>query len=177
MSQEKNNAVPTARAEVEEFVTTRTLKAPRDLVWKAWTEPEHLAHWWGPKGCAINVHKLDLRPGGIFHYTMSFPEGGEMWGRFSFQEIRVPEKLVWINSFSDPEGGITRPPFEEDWPLEILNVLTLTEDAGGTLLTLRAKPINATAEEVNTFDRNRDSLEQGYGGTWDQLDEYLATMG
>ncbi|HSI63983.1 MAG TPA: SRPBCC domain-containing protein [Candidatus Saccharimonadia bacterium] len=177
MSQEKNNTTSPATAEVEEFVTTRTLKAPRDLVWKAWTEPERLAQWWGPKGCAVKVHQLDLRPGGTFHYTFSFPDGGEMWGRFAFQEISPPEKIVWINSFSDPDGGITRPPFDENWPLEILNVLTLTENDGSTLLTLHAKPINATAEEANTFDRNRDSLAQGYGGTWDQLEEYLATMG
>lgn len=165
-----------AAAKVQPFVITRTLHAPRDLVWKAWTEPERLAKWWGPEGCAIQVHKLDLRPGGIFHYTMSFPDGGDMWCRFAFREIVAPERIVWVNSFSDPDGGITRPPFDDNWPLEILNEVTLSEENDKTLLTLRATPINATDEEVSTFDIHRTSLNQGYSGTWNRLEEYLASL-
>lgn len=170
-----NQKKSTAAAAMQPFVMARVLKAPRNLVWQAWTEPERLAKWWGPKGCSITVHKMDLRPGGICHYTMSLGEGGEMWGRFAFREITAPEKLIWVNSFSDADGGVTRPPFEENWPLEILNEVTLTEEGGHTLLTLRATPINATAEETHVFDKNRESLKQGYGGTWDQLEEYLAS--
>ncbi|QIF04703.1 SRPBCC domain-containing protein [Roseimicrobium sp. ORNL1] len=176
MNQEKSTTAEAAAA-VQPFVITRTLNAPRDLVWKAWTEPERLAQWWGPKGCTIKVHQLDLRPGGIFHYTMSFPGGGDdMWCRFAFREVTPPQRIVWVNSFSDAEGGITRPPFDDNWPLEILNEVTLTEENGKTQLTLHATPINATAEEVQTFDTNRASLNQGYSGTWDQLEEYLASI-
>jgi len=57
---------PTAPATLE-FVITRAFDAPREVVWKSWTQAERLAQWWGPKGCAIRVVKLDLRPGGIFH--------------------------------------------------------------------------------------------------------------
>jgi uncharacterized protein YndB with AHSA1/START domain len=175
MNQETSTTAAAA-AQVQPFVITRTLNAPRDLVWKAWTEPERLAQWWGPKGCAIQVHKLDLRPGGIFHYTMSFPGGEDMWCRFAFREVIAPERIVWVNSFSDAEGRVTRPPFEDNWPLEILNEVTFTEEDGRTLLTLYATPINATAEEVTIFDTNRASLNQGYSGTWDQLEEYLASL-
>lgn len=97
-----------------------------------------------------------------------------MWCRFAFREVTPPQRIAWVNSFSDAEGGVTRPPFDDNWPLEILNEVTLTEEGGKTLLTLRATPINATAEEVKTFDTNRASLTEGYSGTWDQLAEYLA---
>lgn len=175
MNQEKNGPTDIA-ADAQEFVITRTLNAPQDLVWRAWAEADRLAKWWGPKGCSIRVHRLDFHPGGICLYTMTFPGSEDaMWGRFAFREILAPQKLTWVNSFSDAEGGITRPPFDDNWPLEILNEMTLTEEADGkTLLTLRAKPINATSEEVRTFDENRESLRLGYGGTWDQLEEYLA---
>ncbi|WP_028612708.1 SRPBCC family protein [Paenibacillus harenae] len=157
----------------KEFVITRVLNAPRELVFKVWTEAEHMAHWWGPKGLTLSVVKLDLQPGGIFHYIMRTPDGDEMWGRFLYREIVAPERIVFVNSFSDAEANITRPPFDDPWPLEILNTVTLAEDNGKTTLTLKSSPINATAEEVQVFQAGFDSMEQGYGGTFDQLSEYL----
>ena len=169
-------SIATAQA-VPEFVITRVLDAPRAFVWKAWTEPERLAQWWGPKGCTIRVVKLDVRPGGTFHYAMQFQPGHEMWGRFVYREIVAPERLVFINSFSDPNGGITRAPFSQlnnTWPLEVLNTLTLTEQGGKTTLTVRGGPINATEEERKTYAGMFDSMRQGFGGTFDKLVAYLA---
>lgn len=162
-----------------EFVITRVFDAPRNLVWKAWTEAECLAQWWGPKGCKIRVVKLDVRPGGVFHYAMQFNTGRDMWGRFVYREIAAPERLVFVNSFSDPDGGITRAPFSQipTWPLEVLNNLTLTEQGGKTTLTLRGSPINATQEEVETYARMFDSMRQGFTGTFDQLADHLAKTG
>jgi len=168
---------PAGNAAGKEFVISRVFDAPRDLVWKAWTQGERLAQWWGPKGCKIRVVKLEVRPGGIFHYAMEFQPGQEMWGRFVYREIAAPERLVFINSFSDAKGGITRAPFSEineTWPLEVLNTLTLSEKNGKTTLTLRGIPINASEDEHKTFEGMFDSLRQGFGGTFDQLTEYLA---
>ncbi len=96
---------PSTQAE-QDFVIARTFDAPRELVWKAWTEPEHLAQWWGPKGCTIRVVKLDLRPGGMFHYAMAVPARATTCGRrFVYREIAPPERIVYVNSFSDAEGG------------------------------------------------------------------------
>lgn len=166
----------------KEFVISRVLDAPRDLVWTAWTQGERLAQWWGPKGCRIRVVKLELRPGGIFHYAMEFPSpqpwlkgGNEVWGRFIYRELTAPERIVFINSFSDPNGGITRAPFSETWPLEVLNTMTLAEKGRKTELALRAHPINSTAEENETYAGMHDSMRQGFGGTFDQLAAYLAT--
>ena len=161
-----------------EFVITRVFDAPREVVWKAWTEPERLTQWWGPKGCTIRLVKLDVRPGGIFHYAMQFKAGNDMWGRFIYREIAAPERIVFVNSFSDANGGITRAPFaqlKQAWPLEVLNTVTFTEQGGKTTLTLRGGPINVTKEEIETFAAMFDSMRQGFGGSFDKLAEHLAT--
>ncbi|MDB5085384.1 MAG: activator of Hsp90 ATPase 1 family protein, partial [Bacilli bacterium] len=72
----------------------------------------------------MNVTKIDLRPGGIFHYRQRSPEGQEMWGKFVYREIVAPEKLIFTNSFSDEAGNTVRAPFSPTWPLKILNTFT-----------------------------------------------------
>jgi uncharacterized protein YndB with AHSA1/START domain len=160
-----------------ELVITRIFNAPRELVWKAWTEPERLMQWWGPKGFTMTVAKMDLRPGGVFHYGLRSPDGHEMWGRFVYHEIAAPGRMVFINSFSDEKGGITRHPMSATWPLQVLNELTLTEQAGKTTLSIRGGPYSATEEECTTFEDGKDSIHKGFDGTFSQLDEYLAKSG
>jgi uncharacterized protein YndB with AHSA1/START domain len=160
----------------DEFVIERTFDAPRALVWKAWTETERLAQWWGPKGCSIRVVKHDLRVGGIFHYAMEYKTGSAMWGRFTYREIAAPERLVFVNAFSDPGGGLTRAPFKEQLPLEMLNRVTFDETGGRTTITLRCTAPNATDAERQAFIDLFPSMQQGYSGTLDQLDVYLATQ-
>jgi len=157
----------------KELVITRVLNAPRELVFKAFSEAEALAQWWGPKGATIKVNKLDLKPGGIFHYSMQSPMG-EMWGKFNYWEITKPERIVFTNSFSDKDANTVRAPFSNDFPLEIMNILTLAEQNGKTTITLKGSPVNATEAEMNFFTNMFSGLEQGFGGTFDQLEEYLA---
>ncbi|TGN20035.1 SRPBCC family protein [Leptospira idonii] len=161
----------------KEFSISRVLDAPRELVWKAWTEPARLAEWWGPKGFVIMQCTVDFRPGGIFHYGMRSPEGFEMWGKFIYQEIVPPEKMTYLLSFSDKDQGSTRHPGALDWPLEILNTVTLKEENGKTKLTLQAVPYNATEEECRIFEEGHPSMEEGFGGTFEQLVEYLKKAG
>jgi uncharacterized protein YndB with AHSA1/START domain len=170
----EKNELPNEMAD-REFVITRIFDAPRELVFKALTEPARLAHWWGPKGFEMRTCKVDLRPGGLFHYSMAAPNGFEMWGKFVYREIVKPERIVFVNSFSDEAGGITRHPMSPAWPQEVLNVLTLTEQNGKTTVTLRGGPINATEEERKIFAEGFASMQQGFSGTFDQLDAYLAT--
>ncbi len=106
----RETKVFTASAD-RELVITRVFDAPRDLIWKAWAEAERLMHWWGPKGSTIRVGTFDFRPGGVFHYCMQSPEGFETWGKFVYREIVAPERIVFINSFSDAEGNLIRAPF------------------------------------------------------------------
>jgi len=157
------------------FTLTRVLDAPRELVWKAWSEPERLGQWWGPKGCTVEVRKLEFRPGGFFHYAMLYPGGNPpMWGRFIYRAIEKPRSITWLNSFSNEGCGVTRAPFEIVWPLELLNTVTLAEQSGRTTLDLHAVPHGETDEERKTFLGFFASLEQGFGGTMDQLAAFLA---
>jgi uncharacterized protein YndB with AHSA1/START domain len=117
--------------------------------------------------------KLDLRPGGLFHYGMRAPNGMEMWGKFVYSQVLPPQRLVFINSFSDKSGGTTRHFASPTWPLEVLNVMTLGERDGRTTLTLKGMPINATEEERKTYEAGFDSMKKGFGGAMDQLGEYL----
>jgi uncharacterized protein YndB with AHSA1/START domain len=170
MALEKDNKNP-------ELVITRTFNSPRELVWKAWTEPERLMQWWGPKGFKMTVAKMDLRPGGVFHYGLRSEGGQEMWGKFVYREIVEPDRMVFINSFSDEKGGITRHPMSATWPLQVFNDLTLTEQAGKTTLTIRGGPYSATEEERKTFEDGKDSIQKGFAETFGQLDAYLAQAG
>jgi len=165
---------PAGDAPKGEFVITRVFNAPRDLVFRAWTEAEHLARWFGPKGCVIGVSKLELRPGGVFHFSMRTQDGTEMWGKWVFREIVAPERIVLVNSFSDAKGGITRHPGSATWPLETISTTTFAEEEGRTKVTVRWSPLNPTEKERSTFDSSHDLMKIGWTGTFDQLEAYLA---
>jgi len=121
--------------------------------------------------------KVDLRPGGIMHYCLRMPDGNEMWGRFVYREILPPEKLVFVNSFSDEKGGITVHPMSPTWPREMLTTVTFEAQGGGkTKVTVQwALFDTATDLERKTFDEGRESMKQGWTGTFDQFDAYLAS--
>jgi uncharacterized protein YndB with AHSA1/START domain len=164
-----------AQTENIDFVISRTFDAPRDLVWKAFTDPERMKHWWGPKGFTVIASKMDFRPGGTYHYGMRAPDGSAMWGKFVYQEITPPERMVLINSFSDEAGGITRHPMAPNWPLQMFSTFTFEDVGGGkTKFTVRWSPHNATEEERKVFATSHDSMRGGWGGTMDQLAAYLA---
>jgi uncharacterized glyoxalase superfamily protein PhnB/uncharacterized protein YndB with AHSA1/START domain len=156
------------------FVISRVFDAPRDLVWKAWTDPVRLRQWWGPKGVSVLSANLDLRPGGVFHYGLRTPTGDEMWGKFVYREIVEPERLVFVVSFSDKDGGVTRHPFVPNWPMETLSTVTFEERDGKTRLTVQWRPHQATEIERKTFDEGHASMQQGWTGTLDQFAAYLA---
>jgi uncharacterized protein YndB with AHSA1/START domain len=155
------------------FVISRVFNAPREQVWKAWTEPERLKQWWGPKGFSVHTCKVDLRPGGVFLYGMKAPDGADMWGKFVYRKIEAPRRLEFIVSFSDPKGGVTRHPASPGWPREILSTVSFDDQGGKTKVTVQWSPHNATEEERKTFEEGRASMQQGWGGTLDQLTAYL----
>ena len=163
------------KPKVEPFVISRVFDAPRGLVFNAFTEVEHLKHWWGPKGSKVIAAELDLRPGGTYHFALQAPDGSTMWGRFVYREIAAPERIVFVHSFSDEKGGLTRHPMSPDWPIEMLSTF-LFEDVGSnrTKVTINWVPINATDIERQTFDDGRGSMTQGWTGTFDKLESYLA---
>lgn len=157
-----------------EFVFNRTFDASREDVWNAFTQPEHLKHWWGTPGSSVEIAHHELRPGGLFHYCMRFPDGRAMWARFIFREVIPPERLVWLNGFSDEHGGLTRNPWVPGFPLETLNTVTLADQGGKTLLTITAVPFNASDEEACVFAGGINGMKMGFGGSFKVLADYLA---
>jgi uncharacterized protein YndB with AHSA1/START domain len=108
---------------------------------------------------------------------MTAPDGSPMWGLFTYREIVPQEKLVFVNSFSDEKGGVTRHPAAPTWPLQMLSTFTFEDAPGGkTTFTVRWQALNATPEEQATFDsdQSRVSMTNGWSGTMDQLEAYLA---
>jgi uncharacterized protein YndB with AHSA1/START domain len=159
----------------KDFVLSRVFDASHDLVWQSFTDPERMNQWWGPKGVKILKAKMDLRPGGSYHYGMQTPDGKVMWGKFVYRKIDPQGRIEFINSFSDESGGLTRHPYAPNWPMEMLSVFTFEDQPGGkTKFTIRWTPHNATAEEQKTFDDGHASMTQGWGGTLDQLEAYLS---
>ncbi len=137
---------------------TRIFDAPRSLVFKAWTDSEHIARWWGPRGFKSDVIKNDLRPGGAYRIHMLGPDG-DHWTQGIYREVLPPERLVMVGSWADAQGNPTRPE---------TTLTLLFEDLGGkTKLTLH----NAVFESVTA----RDLHQGGWTSALDCLAEFLAT--
>ena len=162
--------------EKNKFTITRVFDAPIQLIWDVHTKEEHMAKWWGPKGFKMIKAKIDLKPDGIFHYGMQGPDGNIMWGKLVYKEIVPITKLVFVVSFSDENAGITRHPMAPAWPAETLNTMELKEENGKTVVTISGYPINSSADEDALFYSAFDGMNQGFKGTYDQLEEYLKTV-
>ncbi len=148
--------------------------APRDLLWTCFTDPERMKHWWGPKGFTVIASKMDLRVGGTYHYGMKTPDGKTMWGKFVYREIIPPERLVFVNSFSDESRRLTRHPMAPTWPLQMLSTFTFEErPAARPSSPCAGSQSTPPRRSSKTFDAGHASM-QGWGGTMDQLEAYLA---
>jgi uncharacterized protein YndB with AHSA1/START domain len=158
------------------FRISRTFDAPLSLVWDMYSQKEHLAKWWGPKDFTWVSGGLDFRPGGTFHYGMRSPDGHIMWGKFVYREIVPMKKIVFTTSFSDEAGMVTRAPFAANFPLEVLNTVEFSENAGKTTLNMTGTPFNAGDDEKAFFESMFPSMNQGFTGTLNQLEAYLKTQ-
>jgi uncharacterized protein YndB with AHSA1/START domain len=165
-----------AKNRINEFLITRVFDAGKEMLFKAWTEPDALKHWWGPKDFHWIGGQLNLYPGGVFHYCMQAPDGSDMWGRFVYLEIRKPNRLIFLNSFSDEEGNPVKHPLMPDWPLQILNTITFNEEGGKTTMVMRGTPLSATALECRTFEAGREQVCRGFALTWERLGAYLSVV-
>lgn len=152
-----------------ELVVTRVFDAPRELVFEAWTRPEYVKRWWGPKGFTTPFCEIDLRPGGTFLRCMRSPEGEDFWVVGVFREIIVPERLVFTDSFADAEGRSvpdsdygSRP----DVPVGRLVTVTFEELTGSTSVTVRHDGLRPGAE--------RDLVGQGWASGLESLAAYVA---
>lgn len=151
----------TAGSPPREMVIERIFDVPRELVFKAWTDPKHVAKWWGPKGFTNPVCEVDARPGGTFLIQMTGPDGTAYPTRGVFHEVVPPERLVVTSTaFEDADGNPQ---------LEVLNTVTFAERDGKTKLTLRAVVVKSTPE----LDPALAGMNIGWSQSLDKLAESL----
>jgi len=151
-----------------ELTITRIFDAPRDLVWKAWTDPEYLRGWWGPKYFTAPVAEIDLRVGGKYLNCMRSPEGTDYWSTGVYREIVHMERLVYSDSFADEQGNVVPASHYEmpgEWPLEMLVTVTFEESGGKTVMNLRHEGLPA--------GEMLDSCRLGWNESFDKLAEIL----
>jgi uncharacterized protein YndB with AHSA1/START domain len=159
------------------YTFVRVFKAPRALVFEVFTQPHHLAQWLSPTGFH-NMHAdMDLRVGGRYHYGIEGPNGMQMWGKQLFLDIVPGEKLVYLQCFSDKDGGLSRHPMAPTWPAYMHVTVTFSDTAEGhTLVNLSWHPHESDEIGNQTFDAARPSMEAGWGGTFVKLDAYLSQL-
>mgnify|MGYP000847427179 FL=1 len=147
----------------------RIFAASRDRVWKAWTDPDLIAQWWGPAGFTAPVIEVDLREGGRYLFSMRSPVGQEFWSTGVYREIVPMERLVYTDSFADAEGNVVPAStygMSEDWPDELTVTVTFEDHGDGTKVILREA--GAPAGEP---------LEQAEAGWNESLDKLAGVFG
>ncbi len=154
-----------------EVVITRVFDAPRERVWKAWTDAEFFKRWWGPKDFTAPSVTMDPRVGGRYLGAMRSPEGQDFWSKGVYREVVPPERLVMTDSFADKEGNTVPATYYglgPEFPMEMLVTVTFEEEGGKTKLTLR----HSGTGGLNATDR--DNMTQGWNQSFDKLAAALA---
>jgi uncharacterized protein YndB with AHSA1/START domain len=152
-----NDATSTADREI---VATRVFDAPRELVFKMWTDPEHIVQWWGPKGFTTTTYSTDVRPGGIWRFVMHGPDGVDYQNKITFLEIVKPERLVYRH------GGD-----KDVEPVNFETTVTFDEQDGKTSLTVQMLFPSARARD---YTIEKYGAVEGLKQTLDRLTEHLA---
>ena len=155
-----DNVAVTESAE-KELVLTRVLNAPRELVFKAWTDPRHVARWWGPNGFTNPVCEMDVRPGGTIRIDMRGPDGVVYPMRGTFCEIVEPKRLVFVSAGLDEQGN----------PLfEVLNTVTFVEQGGRTTVSLQARVVKSSSQA----GPHLEGMEAGWTQSLERLQAFVA---
>ena len=156
------------------YVLERVFDAPRELVWKTWTDPTLLTRWYGPRVETI-VHRLELKPGGLWLGEMRW-DGKSNYQRVEYTEVTPPERLVWLHATSDAEWNIVANPMMPDWPRVLLTTVTFEEVDGKTKLRLTWVPHEASEAEIACFAAAMEGLDKGWGAGMVLLEELLAEL-
>ncbi len=147
-----------------EITITRVVDAPRELVWEAWTNPEHVARWWGPRGFTTTIEKMDVRPGGVWQHVMHGPDGTDYPNKSVFQEVVKPERIVM--SHGGGRKGLRGVTFVATWTFEPL-------EGNKTRVTIHN--VFPSAEDRDRVVREYGAIEGGRQ-TLERLSEHLPTM-
>ncbi|WP_419908445.1 SRPBCC family protein [Hoeflea sp.] len=161
-------------SEVPTYVLEREFDAPREVVWRTWTEPELLARWYGPNVETI-VHQLDVRPGGLWLNEMQWG-GNSNYERVEYTEVTPPERLVWLHSVTDAEWNVVANPMMPDWPRVLLTTVTFEADGARTRMRLTWVPHEASDAEIACFAAAMEGIGKGWGAGMELLEEIIAEL-
>ena len=143
------------------IIGTRVFDAPRDLVFSVWTDPKHLAQWWGPNGFTTTTSSFDMRPGGEWRFVMHGPDGRDYQNRITFEEIVPPERIVYRHGGEDAE------------PVRFTTTVTFQDLGGKTRITMRLDfPSAAERDRVN----KEYGADQGLAQSLARLERHVAKM-
>jgi uncharacterized protein YndB with AHSA1/START domain len=160
--------------DLPEFVLDREFDAPRELVWRAWTDPEYLHRWYGP-GVETVIHKFELEPDGVWLNEMKMKNGSN-FQKVVFKEVTKPEKLVWHHCSADSDWNVAANPMMPDWPHILLTTVTFAEKGHKTVVRLSQIPLDATDAEIACFAKMKDGMSGGWGSGYTIIDEVLAEL-
>lgn len=156
----------------------REFNAPRQLVFDAWTQVKHLDNWMLPMpGCRCEFVSADISAGGTSLHKVTMPNGHEMWLFTKYEAVVSPEKLVFLQYFSNEKGDIVPMPHMENWPKDMLATLLFEEISDEkTKLTFLWEPRDPTPEELAVFEASRSEHGNGWGAGMEQLRVYLGSL-
>jgi uncharacterized protein YndB with AHSA1/START domain len=155
----------------------KEFNAPRQLVFDAWTKTEHLNNWMFPmQGCSCEFVKADIKTGGSSLHKITMPNGHEMWLFTQYEEVSSPDKLVFLQYFSNENGDIVPMQHIPNWPRDMLATLSFEEANGKTTITFLWEPRNPSAEEMVAFESTRADHGKGWGAGMQQLEIYLSSL-
>lgn len=161
VSEATMTAAPTATD--REVLITRVFDAPRELVFQAWTDPEHLQSWYAPRGCTIRFAALDLRQGGAFHSCIHTPDGHDCWCKGTYLEVVAPERIVFTMAIADAHGNLVGPVeagMDPGWPRETTVTVTFAEQGARTKLTLHQTVSEDLARRTGAYPSWLDMLDR-----------------
>ena len=162
-------------SDLPEYVLERNFNAPREMVWRAWTDPDLLSRWYGPNVETI-IHGFELKPGGAWLNEMKM-RGSSFFSKMLFQEVETEALLVWHHySSTDADWNPVASPMMADWPVNLLTTVNFRDVNGKTAVRLSQIPVDASAAEISCFAEKMAFMDQGWGSGYTILDEMLEEL-
>lgn len=162
-------------SDLPEYILDRVFDAPREMVWRAWTDPDLLQRWYGP-GVETVIHRFDLKPGGMWLNEMKWGDNSH-YQKVVFQEVTQPERMVWHHhSSTDSDWNPLVNPMMADWPRLLLTTVTFEDKGDKTNVRLSQIPMDATDAEIACFAEKMEGMGKGWGGGYAIIDEILSEL-
>lgn len=158
----------------KEFTIAREFGVDLDTMWKMFTLPELMSCWYGPKEIKNGCCDMDFRRGGHYHFSMIAEDKSESWGKLYYIDIVKNVRLIYLTTFSNASGEITRHPMAPLMPAELLTTVNFIKmDENKSKIEIRWYPINALPEEIKMFNDFHESFNMGWSGSLDRLESCL----